>query len=117
MLVQFHVHDPPIALGPGERPRAARVARLQAEGDTLVISLRHRNVELETFDALVLPLLDGTRDRAAIVEQLMRCVADGTFAIGRADQPLHDPTQVRAILTEALEPCLRRLARHALLWA
>jgi methyltransferase-like protein len=116
MLVQLHVHEPAIALEPGERPRAAPLARHQAEGDTLVISLRNRNVELESFDASVLQLLDGTRDRTAVVEQLMRWVAEGTFAIDRSGQPLQDPVQIRAVLTESLEPSLRRLAGHALLW-
>jgi methyltransferase-like protein len=116
MMVQLHVHEPPIALEPVDRPRAAPVSRLQAEGDSLVISLRNRNVELEPFDAMVLPLLDGTRDRGAIVERLAQGVAGGTYAIRDRDgRPLEDPREVRATLAEALEPCLRRLAHQALL--
>jgi methyltransferase-like protein len=63
----------------------------------------------------VLQLLDGTRDRAAIVELLMRWVAAGNLAIDRAGEPLRDPAEVRAFLVDALEPSLRRLAGHALL--
>ena len=54
--------------GPGERPRASALARAQhAAGAPVVSSLLHTNVKLdEPLDLALLPLLDGTRDRAAL---------------------------------------------------
>lgn len=49
-------------------PVASRVARAQARmGRRLVASLLHQNVLLSPFDAFVLTLLDGSRDRTTIV--------------------------------------------------
>lgn len=63
---------PPVAAGgasgAGERPRASALARAQlAAGAEIVSSLLHANVKLdEPLDRALLPLLDGTRDRAAL---------------------------------------------------
>jgi SAM-dependent methyltransferase len=66
-LVALHAHAPVYAAGAGERPRASALARLQAERSIDVTSLRHENVRMEEPAArLLLGLLDGTRDRAAL---------------------------------------------------
>jgi SAM-dependent methyltransferase len=114
-LVALHVFEPRFTLEPCQRPIASPVARLQAEGDTRVVSLRSHNVDLDEFDGLVLRLLDGTRDRTAIVSGLADWVADGTFEVRKGDRPLDDPALVRSVLDEALEPALRRLAGQALI--
>ena len=66
-LVALHVRAPAYAASAGERPRASALARLQAEQAIDVTSLRHENVRMEEPAArLLLALLDGTRDRAAL---------------------------------------------------
>lgn len=71
---------PPVVRGgePGERPRASALARAQhAAGAEVLSSLLHANVKLdEPLDLVLLPLLDGTRDRAA----LRAAAADPTAA-------------------------------------
>lgn len=62
---------PPVpagAAGAGERPCASRLARAQlAAGAPVLSSLVQANVALdEPLDLALLPLLDGTRDRAAL---------------------------------------------------
>ena len=116
-LIALHGHEPSIAFEPGERPLSSPLARLQAEGDTAVVSLRLRNVALDEFDLLVFRLLDGTRDRPALVARLTEWVADGAFSVSEGEDPVEDPARVRAILTEALGPSLLRLAGQALLLA
>lgn len=69
---------PPVAAGGGvdtaadDRPRASALARAQlAAGAPVISSLVHANVALdEPLDRALLPLLDGTRDRAALCEAL-----------------------------------------------
>jgi methyltransferase-like protein len=54
---------------PSEKPVASRLARLQAGSGTDVISMRHNLVELDDPTArTVLRLLDGSRDRSAILD-------------------------------------------------
>jgi SAM-dependent methyltransferase len=64
--------DPPAyATEPGPRPRASSVARLQAGSGIDLTSLRHDNVRMEEPAARrLLSLLDGTRDRDAILAGL-----------------------------------------------
>jgi len=69
--VELHLNAPRFALAPGERPIASAVARLQLESGPVVTNLRHDSVRLD--DAVprqLLPLLDGTRDRAALAAVL-----------------------------------------------
>jgi methyltransferase-like protein/2-polyprenyl-3-methyl-5-hydroxy-6-metoxy-1,4-benzoquinol methylase len=114
-LVGLHGHEPPIAYEPDARPVAPPLARYQAEGHPFVGSLRHRNVVLDELDRLVLRLLDGTRDRPAIVDGLAAWVADGTLTVRDGERPIDDPALVREVLAGALEPSLLRLASQALL--
>ncbi|MBV9122331.1 MAG: hypothetical protein JO112_03085, partial [Planctomycetes bacterium] len=59
--------------------------------------------------------LDGTRDRAALLEEVLAGVARGEVKLPQDIQTGEDPQQVRKVLAEALEPSLRTLARAALL--
>ena len=54
----------------GLRPVASPLARMQAAEGALVATLRHARVELPAFEREVLGMLDGTRDRAALVAAL-----------------------------------------------
>ncbi len=70
-VVGLHGCPPPVAsgtAGPGEHPRASALARAQhAAGAPVLSSLLHTNVKLdEPLDLALLPLLDGTRDPAAL---------------------------------------------------
>jgi SAM-dependent methyltransferase len=62
----------PLVAQAGERPLASPLARAQiAAGSTIVTSLGHETVSLDgPFDARLLALLDGTRDRTALAAAL-----------------------------------------------
>ncbi|MEO5675957.1 MAG: class I SAM-dependent methyltransferase [Usitatibacter sp.] len=69
--IQLHLHAPDLATTLGPRPMASAVARAQGEHGKSVTNLRHAIVDLD--DEVVrrmLPLLDGTRDIAAIARAL-----------------------------------------------
>jgi SAM-dependent methyltransferase len=87
-----------------ERPVASAVAREQARrGDDLVASLRHGGVRLEDpFARHLLCLLDGTRDRAALLAEMQGFIASRVSSAS----PLTE---------EAVEGNLTGLARLALL--
>ena len=110
--VEFSLHAPPMAEEAGERPLASRLARHQAAHGELVTTLTGRNVKLEgAWARELLLLLDGTRDRAALVACLARQVRGGQLNLvggcGADDLP--------RVLRERLEPKLAELARLGLL--
>jgi methyltransferase-like protein len=116
-LVALHAYDPPFVAAVSERPVASIVARYQAEAEGKICNLRHRVVKLDDFDSLVIRLLDGTRDRAAIVATLARWAAEGVFEIAQGNQPVEagDEARLRAALAECLDVSLAQLAKYTLL--
>ncbi len=60
-----------VALEPGERPKVSPLARWQAAQGPAITSLAYMTVRMEEPAArLLITLLDGTRDRAAIRAEL-----------------------------------------------
>jgi methyltransferase-like protein/ubiquinone/menaquinone biosynthesis C-methylase UbiE len=108
-LVELHCWAAPVTGAAGERPRVWSVGRYQAaqlvqSGQTeraFLTSLWHASVEMRgRLDLEVVRLLDGSRDRAAVVEALRFVFEKGV-------------TKKR--LVADVEECLGRLARMGLL--
>jgi methyltransferase-like protein/2-polyprenyl-3-methyl-5-hydroxy-6-metoxy-1,4-benzoquinol methylase len=115
-LIEMHVYAPPLVARLSDRPVASPLARLQAENNVArVTSLWHHGVELTVLDLLVLRLLDGSRDRAALRDALAQLVQEGVLTITHEGQPLTEPNLVRQAVSGALEPCLLRLLGFGLL--
>jgi hypothetical protein len=105
-LLEAYTNPPRFAATAGELPAASPLARVQAQQSALVTTLRHTTVELEdTADRCLLLLLDGTRNRDALVDGLR------TF-LRSLDKPEGGDIQAKS-----LEMRLQRLARQALLVA
>jgi methyltransferase-like protein len=80
----------PVALAPGAAEplhlaaTARRMAELtRAQSDAATFNLWHETLELSLLDRRALPLLDGTRDRAALVEALVAAAAADPIPIER----------------------------------
>jgi SAM-dependent methyltransferase len=72
-FVHLHVWAPDLATEPSERPVAFAPARLQAGRGTRVTTLRHAEVDVpDELGRRLITLLDGTRDRAALLRELGR---------------------------------------------
>jgi methyltransferase-like protein len=70
-LVEFRVHQPPFCTEVGERPVASVVARWEAQAEMPATSLLLTVAALkEPALRKLLPLLDGTRDHAALLGEL-----------------------------------------------
>jgi len=95
-VVELHVLGPAFVIEPGAWPQASPVARLQAARGAHVTNMRHEIVGIKDADRLLLSLLDGSLQRAAIAAQAF------------SGQP---PADAAAALDEALG----RFARQALL--
>jgi methyltransferase-like protein/2-polyprenyl-3-methyl-5-hydroxy-6-metoxy-1,4-benzoquinol methylase len=117
-LVEFHSGAPRFTLEIGDRPRASPWARLQVlRGQTSVTNLRHERINLGPLLFHIVRLLDGTRDRAALLAALEKPVADGEIAAKQDGQVVTDFKQNMEILAASLDSKLRSLALAALLVA
>jgi cyclopropane fatty-acyl-phospholipid synthase-like methyltransferase len=116
-LIAPHVHEPPIAPEPGPCPRTTPLARYQASAGAKVVNLRNSFAVLRDLDRLVLPLLDGRHDRAAVAAELQTLVARGSLSLRHEGQPLTDPAAIAALLHEQVAASFTRLAGEALFLA
>ena len=116
-LVELHAYPPPVARAVSDCPEASPVARFQASHhNDRVTNLRHERVSLDEADRYLLGHLDGTRDRRALVDQLLAGpVAEGILAVQEDGRPVEDPGRVRHLLAEGLELRLSWLASVGLL--
>ncbi len=115
-MLELHLFAPSFVASPSERPVASVVARLQAQGSPCVTSLWHKNISIDDPFALrLLQLLDGTRDREALVDLLSADAAEGRLALLRDGVKVSEPAEIRAQVREKLEPALVKMARYALL--
>ncbi len=77
-VIDLYSQPAPLSSTASERPRASRIARLQAQSRPRVVNLRHESVNLTDPDARrLLLLLDGTRDRRALLAALAPAFARG----------------------------------------
>src|SRR5262249_14308007 len=117
-LVELSLRPPPFATAVSARPVASSLARWQAsQGIEHVTNLRHEVVTVTPFDRHLLPHLDGTRDRAALVDVLVGLFQRGELHISQNEEPITDPARGREILAEVLDQQLPKLARACLLVA
>jgi SAM-dependent methyltransferase len=99
-LFQLHAHRPRFAERAGKWPRASALARSQVLTQSFVTNLCHQIVHLEDgASKRLLRLLDGTRDRGSLLQEMRAAV----------------PPDSVATLAEDLERSLAGLAKLALL--
>ena len=111
-VVEFRTFMPPIAWRPGEKPAAHPIARWQAQHGDVVASLFHIAVKLEDEVARSLLIwLDGTLDRAALLEKLWIFLKSKDALV----LPDGDERAARRELEANLEKNLEKLAQLGLL--
>jgi len=116
-VLELHVDPPKVAARVSERPEASKVARLLPNADGSVTNLRHEAKTLPPLRRHLLSLLDGTRDRAALLDELCEVVGNGAFAVAERGEPISDPARIRVAVAEMLAPGLQNLLVHSLLIA
>jgi SAM-dependent methyltransferase len=82
-VVELHVYQAPWAVAQGGHPVLNPLARLQlVNGQEAATTLRHTDVRLDTpaYRAVLL-LLDGTRDVAAVVAEMVRRIDAGELTL------------------------------------
>ena len=115
-LVELHVHVPHFVLEVSERPIASALARLQIRQSAFVTNVLHGSVKIEDLlGRHLLSLLDGTRDRNALVAELEALVRSGATTVQKDGVVVEDPQKIHQLLVDGMEEKLKELARLALL--
>lgn len=117
-MVELRVREPHFTLEVSERPEVSPLARLQARHDTVVTNMRHESVMMDDpLSRHLLPVMDGTRDRAALLKSIATLIESGEVTTQEEGQPAKDRAEVLKTLSEGLEENLAEIARLALLIA
>lgn len=115
-LVALHVGRLPLVTAVSDKPRSSAFARWQLETRTSVTTLRHRPLEVEdVLGQHLIRLLDGTRDRKAIVAEIIPLVATKLVSLTDQGKAVADAERAGAVLESQLESKLEQLARLGLL--
>lgn len=114
-LIELHAYDQPFVTDVSERPVASPLARLQAAEEAFVTNLRHEETTLESFDRQLLPALDGSRDRAALLAVATELAVSREFTVREGGQPVQDPGRIGQLAGTLLDKRLAQLAHNALL--
>jgi methyltransferase-like protein len=95
---------------------ARRMAELTREdADAFVFNHWHELLPLSPVDRYLLPLLDGRRDRQALVEALMDVVSQELIRIDRDDGQLLDEKGIRGVLAQQVDDLPQRLTEMKLM--
>jgi methyltransferase-like protein len=89
------------------------LAREQAKQQEWVSNRRHEVIRLNPVQAVLLPLLDGTRDQAMLRE----AVEQDRLSVRQGQEECKDAETVQKLLTHALEMALSQLCLGAVLIA
>jgi methyltransferase-like protein/SAM-dependent methyltransferase len=115
-LVELHSYQPAFALRASECPVASPVARFQAQNGTGITNLRHDRVTLDGFERYLLCHLDGSHDRAALVDLLIAGpVADGVLTMEQDGGEVGPAQSMEDLLRKEVDRRLDSLAHLALL--
>jgi methyltransferase-like protein/SAM-dependent methyltransferase len=115
-LIEFQSVPMPVARTAPEKPEVIASARQRVtDGATAVANRRHELVRLSDLDLRLLPLLDGSRDRAAILEALVQKAIAGDLRVQKDGQQLTGTAEIRAALTAILDPALNNITVQGLL--
>ena len=108
----------PAANAPVERPVAIALARADAlSGADLTTNIRHEAITMDAAAKVLLPLLDGTRDHAALAAALASEARAGRLNFNRDGKVLSDAAEIAATAQGHVGTVLAGIARAGLLEA
>jgi methyltransferase-like protein/2-polyprenyl-3-methyl-5-hydroxy-6-metoxy-1,4-benzoquinol methylase len=114
-FVELHSHQPHFVTQISDRPTASRLARLEIQTGHHVSTLRHRTLRIDdSLGRHLLGLLDGTRDLAALAEELTEAVRSGAASLP-GKETAAGPVEAPQILPEQARSNIQALANSAIL--
>ncbi|TWS98290.1 methyltransferase regulatory domain-containing protein [Reyranella sp. CPCC 100927] len=117
-MLDFYIEPLRVGSADTRRPTAIALARFDAaHGASLTANLRHEEVSLDISGQLLVPLLDGTRDREALCTDLLQAMAGRDMQLKQDDAPITEPDAQRDAALQLIDFLLTSLAAGALLQA
>jgi methyltransferase-like protein len=113
--VEFHTWQANFVIEVSERPRVSRLASYMAGKEQFAVNQRHLGVHLDPVALELVSLLDGTRDRPALIKHLSVLVDNGTLVVNKKGDSSENAAKAKGHLSEAVEEGLAKLAANALL--
>jgi methyltransferase-like protein len=113
--VEFHTWQADFVTEVSERPRVSGLASYVAGKEQFAVNQRHQDVHLDPVARELVLLLDGTRDRPALIKYLSELVEKGTLVVNKNGAISENAAKARGDLSEAVEEGLAKLAANALL--
>lgn len=110
-VVDVFVHPPRVATTAGESPAASPFARWQAMEGPWVTTGLHEFVDVDAIGRRLLPRLDGTNDRNALVDALEADLRSGRLSC----EPTNGQGPQRSDLQTIVDTVLRRFREQGLL--
>jgi hypothetical protein len=93
--------------------RMADLTRTRADGSK-TFNVWHETLELSPLDGLLLPLLDGTRDRDALIDALVARLREDPDHLDPDGTPVLDEASMRTALAEHVDTLPQRLTEMKL---
>jgi methyltransferase-like protein len=87
----------------------------RSENDASTFNLWHETLILSPADRHLLPLLDGTRDRDALLDALLAVHRENPIPIERDGTPISGDAEMRDALAEQVDALPERLVEMKLL--
>jgi hypothetical protein len=118
-IVEFSLVPSRLVTSASEKPKVSALARLQSLDGDEVVNLRHFNLRVEDpLSRRLLQLLDGSRDRDAVLDDLVVFIGSGAAALKAENGAIIDIGEdIRSVVAVELERKLAELAQMALLVA
>jgi methyltransferase-like protein len=113
--VEFHTWQADFVTEVSERPRVSGLTSYMAGKEQFVVNQRHQGVHLDPVARELVRLLDGTRDRPALIEHLSEMVEKGMLVVKEEGNSSANAEKTKADMSEAVEEGLAKLAANALL--
>lgn len=114
--IRFSAFAPDYSLTSGDKPIACGYARYQAQMQNIVTNRRHENIQLSPIAEIILPYLNGTHDRTALVEIIKTAIDAGEFVLlDYQDNAIIQTAHIQREVEVLLEETLNLLAQQALL--
>lgn len=102
---------------PSLYPQASPYACLQVLDGRRVTSLIHVQIDLDELSREILKRLDGTRDKAALADELVELLCVGALNVHQDGELVTDVDRLRNLAPDLVVQVLQRLADNALLVA
>jgi methyltransferase-like protein len=114
-VIEFHGMPISFQRTVSAKPLVMPIARLMVQKGAIMPNRRHEVVRLDELDIHMIPMLDGTNDRASILNKLTDLGQRGTITVNKDNVPLTDPAEIRSALDSILDRRLQNVTRMAVM--